>query len=188
MGNSRGNGPVGGFTLVELMVTITVVAILLALAVPSFRDLTERSALRGAADNVVAVIAAAKQEAIKRDSLVRVDFKTVGTGFCIGAKTILNPTDAGCDCSVANCPLATYPSSGLELRSVSLVGTPAFGSDAAFVIDPKTGMLADLADAGNAELQVPRGYAVRIDVNAMGRATQCAPSGKKNLFGMETCP
>lgn len=177
-----------GFTLVELMVTIAVLAILVALALPSFRDFSERANLRGAADNVVAAIGAAKEEAIKRDSLVRVDFKTVGTGFCMGAAVVAAPTDSGCDCSTADCPVADYPVNPAELHGVRLVGTPAFGSDASLVIDPKTGMLADIGDTGSIELDVPRGYGVRVRVNAMGRTAMCTPSTKKSLSGVSACP
>lgn len=177
-----------GFTLIELMVTLAVLAILLTLAVPSFVDFAQRSALRGVADDVINVIASAKQDAIKRDSLVRVDFKAVGSGFCVGAEPVATVGAAGCDCSSASaCTVASFPAAASELRSVTLVGTPAFGGDTAFVVDPKTAMLADFADTGNIELTVPRGYGVRIDVNAMGRPSMCTPSGKKSLSGVGAC-
>jgi type IV fimbrial biogenesis protein FimT len=180
-----------GFTLVELMVTLAVLAILLAMALPSFRDFAERSWLRGAADNVASVIGAAKEESIKRDSLVKVDFKAVGTGFCVGAAAVATASTAGCDCSATSCPVAAYPTSPSELHAVRLVGTPAFGSptpDTNFVIDPKTAMLADVTDTGGIELDVPRGYGIKVLVNAMGRVTTCTPSGKKGLSGVGACP
>lgn len=186
--------PSRGFTMVELMVTLAVLAILLAMAVPSFRDFAERSALRGAADNVVGVIAAAKEEAVKRDSLVRVDFKEVGDGFCVGAAAVATTAAAGCDCSSTTCPVGEFPANSGELRSVTLIDTPAFGGDTAFVIDPKTGMLADFTDTGGIALQVPRGYGVEVQVNAMGRASLCTPSkisdgtSAKALSGIEACP
>lgn len=177
-----------GFTLIELMVTISVLAILLALAVPSFVDFAERSALRGVADNIVGVIANAKEDAIKRDSLVRVDFKTVGTGFCVGAEPVATTSATGCDCSSATaCTVASFPSSVGELRTVTLDGNPVFGTDTAFVVDPKTAMLADFADAGNIQLITPKGYGVRVSVNAMGRPSLCTPSGKKPLSGVGAC-
>lgn len=176
-----------GFTLVELMVTIAVLAILLAIAAPSFSDTAERRALQGAADSVVAVIGAAKSEAAKRNALVKVDFKAVGTGFCVGAGVVATPSAAGCDCSSTTCPLGSFPSNGNELRNVKLTEAAKFGSVTSFVIDPRTGMLSDESTAGSVKLEVPRGYGLEIKVNAMGRARQCAPSGKKALPGMEAC-
>lgn len=176
-----------GFTLVELMVTIAVLAILLALAAPSFRDTAERRALQGVADNVIAVIGSAKAEAAKRNALVKVDFKAVGTGFCVGAGVVATPSSAGCDCSATTCPLGAFPGNANELRSVTLTEAAKFGSATSFVIDPRTGMMADESSSGSVKLEVPRGYGVEIKVNKMGRASQCAPSGKKAIPGMEAC-
>ena len=39
-----------GFTIVELMIVITIVAVGITLAVPSFNDLIERKAVGGAAE------------------------------------------------------------------------------------------------------------------------------------------
>jgi len=177
-----------GVTLIELMVTIAVLAILIMLAAPSFAEFSERTALRGAADNVVSVVAAAKEEAIKRDSLVRVDFKTVDTGFCIGAATVASAGAAGCDCSAANCPVGSYPSNPEDLHGVRLVSAPVFGADTAFVIDPKTGMLSDVSDAGSVEFDTSRGYGVVVQVNASGRTSFCTPSGKKAIGTYGACP
>jgi hypothetical protein len=67
-------------------------------------------------------------------------------------------------------------------------GTPTFGTDTAFVIDPKTGTLSDINDSGSIQLTVPRGYGVAVQVNALGRASLCTPSGKKALSGVGACP
>lgn len=55
-----------GFTLVELMVTIALVAILLAIAVPSFSTLIESSRERATRDTLVSSIYAAKQQALSK--------------------------------------------------------------------------------------------------------------------------
>ncbi len=61
---------VAGFTLLELMTTITVASVLLALAVPSFRNLTVSNRLTTQANDVVAAINLARSEAIKRNGSV----------------------------------------------------------------------------------------------------------------------
>lgn len=179
-----------GFTLIELMVSLAVLAIVVAMAVPSFSDFAQRSALRGVADNVVGVIANAKEDAIKRDRLVRIDFKAVGTGFCVGAQPVANVTAAGCDCSSATaCAIASFPADPTDLRSVMLDGTPAFGTitPAALIIDPKTAMLADFNNAGSIQFETPRGFGVRLSVNAMGRPSMCTPASMKALAGVSSC-
>lgn len=72
-----------GFTMVELMVTLSVAAILLLVAVPSFRSITLSNRLTTAANQVVDAINAARVEAIKRNNYVQ---------LC-GSTTTLNTSD-----------------------------------------------------------------------------------------------
>ena len=61
----------GGFTLIELMIAIAVLAILLALAVPNFNDATLSARLNGFANSLVAAAQVARSEAIKRNATIR---------------------------------------------------------------------------------------------------------------------
>lgn len=57
-----------GFTVVELMITVAVAAVLLMIAIPSFRNITLSNRLNIAANDVVNSIGVARMEAIKRNS------------------------------------------------------------------------------------------------------------------------
>ena len=59
-----------GFTLIEMMTAIFILAVLVALAVPSFRDASLSSKLSGFANDVVASTQLARSEAIKRNVTV----------------------------------------------------------------------------------------------------------------------
>lgn len=59
-----------GFTLIELMVTVVVLAVLLGIAIPSFTDVTLGSKLRAQANDLVAGATLARGEAIKRNQSV----------------------------------------------------------------------------------------------------------------------
>jgi type IV fimbrial biogenesis protein FimT len=61
-----------GFTLLELMTALAVGAILLALAVPSLRDLTIRQRITGAAQDLHVDLAFARSEAVTRATNVTV--------------------------------------------------------------------------------------------------------------------
>lgn len=55
-----------GFTLIELMVTVAVAAVLLSLAAPSFTSFQRNSELTSFANSMVATVNATRSEAIKR--------------------------------------------------------------------------------------------------------------------------
>lgn len=58
----------GGFTLVELMITIAVAAILLATATPSFTSLIQNHRLVAQHNDFVANLNLARSEAVKRSA------------------------------------------------------------------------------------------------------------------------
>ena len=73
-----------GFTLVELMVVVTIVSVVLLLAVPGFSELTLSTRLRGYANEMVSSINMARSEAINRNGRWKVCISTNGTD-CAGS-------------------------------------------------------------------------------------------------------
>ena len=71
-----------GFTLVELMFTIAIAAILMVIAVPSFIAYQRNSELTGAANGLLAAASAARTEAMKRNLTAFV--VPLGTGWGSG--------------------------------------------------------------------------------------------------------
>lgn len=68
-----------GFTLVELMVTLAVAAVLIAIAAPSFNEVTTGSKLRSQAQDLAAGALLARSEAIKRNQEVTLCSSSDGT-------------------------------------------------------------------------------------------------------------
>jgi len=61
----------GGFTLIEMMVTIAIAALLFAIGVPMFRNASLGARLSAGANNLLASVQLARSEAIKRNVPVR---------------------------------------------------------------------------------------------------------------------
>lgn len=76
----------GGFTLVELMVVLVIVAVLLLIALPSFSVLTQRTKLKSYANELVSSVYLARSEAIKRNAPMTMCItKLPYDGTCAGA-------------------------------------------------------------------------------------------------------
>ena len=73
-----------GFTIVELVVTVAVLAILLAIAAPSFKEIMLGTKLTSQANSLMASAHLARGEAIKRNQPVRLCASSDGAS-CAGA-------------------------------------------------------------------------------------------------------
>jgi type II secretory pathway pseudopilin PulG len=184
----RRHPAIAGFTLIELAVTIAVVFIFFMMAFPSFASLKQRSAIRGAGDQVLGFWNEARFEAVKRNQMVKVGVMRVGTdGFCLGAATTTNESDTlPCDCSMAApssnaCDVARYPADQAEWNKVQLAGASWGGSTSlsdlkAVVIEPKRTLLTEPADKGTLQLDAPPGqlhYKLNLSVDRLGRGLLC---------------
>lgn len=164
----------GGFTLVELLVTLAVLAILLALAVPSFNDLIDRSRLTSAADTLYADLQFARSEAIRNNQNVVVGFQS-GSAWCYGM--VLG--SSACDCSVSNSAAANYCAlkrvTAADFSHVSIPDAASITFAASQTgFDPVRGVA--LA-AGAVTLQSTLGKQATVSLALLGRVSLCSPAG-----------
>jgi type IV fimbrial biogenesis protein FimT len=73
-----------GFSIVELMVTVTVAAVLLGLAIPSFRDLIRNNHVVETTNQLVGDLNLARSEAVRRGTLVAVISTSGGNDWSTG--------------------------------------------------------------------------------------------------------
>jgi type IV fimbrial biogenesis protein FimT len=63
---------VRGFTLIELMVTLTVLGVMLGIGIPAFKDFTDGQRVKSASFELMSSLLIARSEAIKRNATVTV--------------------------------------------------------------------------------------------------------------------
>lgn len=167
-----------GFTLIEMMITIAVVAILAIIAVPSFNGVMEGIRAGRATESMAAALYNAKSEAIKRNAFVRVVFKTSNSGatWCYGLTTA-----ASCDCTTANsCSLDGVERvvSNTQFKGIAAAVSPA---DSTFSFNPLRGTV----NAGNVQFTSDgQGLTSKAVISGKGRVTTCSDSG---VGGFKTC-
>lgn len=171
-----------GFTLIELMIVVALVAIVLALAAPSFTTTLAKKRMEGVASELGTDMQYARSEAVQRNAPIRV---IVGSG-CYTIHTVGTTDATGC---------AALGTGAVALKSVTLpAGTAslAFTSNngKAFIeFDPVRGMAADATGAdssGHVTVSSSAGsWQLRADVTAMGRVKSCSPNN--SIPGMPAC-
>ena len=129
--------PNRGFTLVEMMVTIAILAILIAIATPSFTRMIQDSRVTTQANDLLLAMTLARSEAIKRAEDVSVspegaDFDSgwcVHTGAACSAATAIREHEG-----LSLVVLADSPGAALVFDSLGRKTSPT--SDQTFAIDP----------------------------------------------------
>lgn len=156
-----------GFTLVELMVTVAVLAILLTIGIPAFQNILDKRRLTGAAEQLYSDLQYARTEAIKRNTNVFVNFQPGTTSWCYGIDT------SSCNCNTTNdCQLdgVNKVVSSSDFTGVSFTINNGFsGNNTDF--DPRHGS----ADNGTATFSSSYG-AIKIIVGNLGRVRICSDS------------
>lgn len=180
-----------GFTIIELMVAVVVLAILMAMAAPSYNDFFQRYRVRGAADDVATLLAVARTESVARNRNVAIVFSGTGTEWCVGAEGAGEPAAPGdlvvtaptCNCS-GDCAIGDRV---MEVRGADYNGVTVAAVPASFVFNHLRGAVDPLGTPATT-FKSPNGtYSLDVRVTPLGRGHLCVPSGSPAMAGFGTC-
>ena len=166
-----------GFTLVELLIAITIIGILLAIGLPSFQQTIDKSRLVGAADNLLAEMRYAQTEATKRNVPITVEFTE-------------SPNWSYKLCTSKPCTSTTIikTTQGSDYRGTS---TLVSMTEKSFIFDPKRGTLdldpdPPLTSATTlVTITSALGAKLGLEVDPLSRMRLCTSTG---VGGYPTCP
>jgi prepilin-type N-terminal cleavage/methylation domain-containing protein len=172
-----------GFTVIELMAVMVVAAILLALAVPSWRDTMVRKRVEGVFVELQTDLEYARSEAVARNAPVRVSF---GSGCYV---VHLDGSTMTCN---ATTQTVTPPAAKLKGVSLGAGSTAAITpQDALSFIrfEPLRGV-ADHDSTGTQAVLVladtSGAWPLRVSISGVGRVNVCSPAGA--IKGYPPCP
>jgi len=149
-----------GLTLLELLVTLAIVAVMMTLALPSFGSILARHRLKAAAEQLSADLGELRLLSAHRGQALHLNLQP-GTQWCYALATV-----SGCDCRVVqSCQLKTVRAS--DHPGVTLLAGAELRVDARNI--------GPLQDSGQALLQGSEGAQLRVGLTPLGRPKVCAP-------------
>jgi type IV fimbrial biogenesis protein FimT len=158
-----------GFTLLEMLIIITIIGIIAAMTYPAFNSMVANYRLRNVAFELLTDINKAKIEAIKRNAFVSFNFNTDNNSYIIFVEDKFNRNwilDAGED------ELKTF---NLESYGVSYNGDPTFPKNAnnipSFGFDYRGMPRANGSEAGTISLINDRGTILNITLSRGGKVS-----------------
>lgn len=166
---------ISGVTVLESIIVIAIVGIISALAVPSYRDMIERTQLRQVVEGVKSDLQLARTKAIKQSESVIVSRTTGNAGtWCYGLARNAPITKTSCNCKLTDTSNANY----CDIKIVSGAGfasTDMYSNSGNSTFDFRRGTIGN-----NGITFTSTHYAARVVFSQVGRIRICSPSTAAN--------
>jgi type IV fimbrial biogenesis protein FimT len=168
-----------GLTLVESLIALSIAAITLSTAIPSFKTAIERRHLEGAAAQLETDIQHARSLAVAQNRTIRMKFSQELGGSCY---VVFHGSNTDCRCQANGGSMCNGSQSVARSVGFASTGPLRLNSNvSAMVFDP---LLGTSTPTGTLRFQAPSGQALHLVVNIMGRVRTCSPTG---LPGYKPC-
>jgi type IV fimbrial biogenesis protein FimT len=135
----------GGFNLIEIMVSLTVLAILISLGAPSFGEWLQNQQVRAATEAIVNGMQVARGEAIKRNLAVRMVLDSLPASGWTVCEATANP----CDSTIFANPDPLIAKLGIQNRSAQEGTKNAFVTPTSADLPPAAATAVTFSPLGN---------------------------------------
>jgi len=171
-----------GFTLIELMITFAIAAILMMVAVPSFVSFQKNAQLTSAANTLLAATNAARGEAMKRGMSAMVVPANNGSDWTTGWVVFVDKNNSRTYTDTGDNTVLTQGKvpSGISITGTGIAtgGTPYIMFDASGYSKTKAGAFGALTISFvRSDLAAADGYRQtrKIKIASTGRVRMCTP-------------
>ncbi|MBT9523220.1 MAG: GspH/FimT family pseudopilin [Dechloromonas sp.] len=169
-----------GFSLIELMVVVAIMAVLAIIGLPSYAIWVQNTAVRNVAESLLNGLQLARSEAVARNT---------GVDFVANANSSWS---FGCAAVTATCPAtiqakaASEGSSGtvVTVNNAAVANTVSFGNFGALT----NGGVAISIDIDSTTLSAADSRQLRVDVSTGGSVRMCDPSLDSGGEDPRRCP
>lgn len=176
-----------GFTMIELMIVVAIIAIVATLAAPSFRGFLAKKRIEGVASELATDLHYARSEAVSRNATVRVTF---GSG-CYLLTAQPDGSSPASSCSQSSNP--TLGTGAVNIKQVQLQSgaTASLSPNASLTyieFDPVRGIASFSTGSGSGSVDINSSvgsWQLRANVTAVGSLTLCTPGG--TVMGYVSC-
>jgi len=182
---------IAGFTIIELMISLMLLAVAAALSLPSYRDMIEKRQLTHGAEQIMAFVNSAQLEATRQNDFVTISWSHIDDNdWCFG--TTLG--EDACDCTQTvptesdYCAINAVPSviSNINVGSRDLL--KSISGDDEYTYDPVRGIFDDFGADLNVEMSSDsESYALTLVMNQAGNAFICSTDEDQKVPGYGIC-
>lgn len=178
-----------GLTIVELMVTLAITGILLAVAIPSMREYIARQHVAGVAQELVTDLRYLRSARAQRRVEVLIDFGSSAEATCYVLRT-LGSGRGTCDCTRVNTPICDQIAGGpVELKAVVLPrsrNVVVSSNPASLSLESLNGLPVNGVTLATSVRGVDLGGELLVTTNLVATPSLCSVSGHGS--SLPACP
>lgn len=181
-------GLIRGFTMIELLVTVAVLGVLVAIAAPNLSDFLDRQRLVAQVREIANLAQLARSEAISHSASGAAELKSVSMTVSPGDSWFVGLSNTGTTaCSGVTCKInqagasVSHTVTATQCTTCTMV-SPTTAQGAKVVVFDLRGLVN--GSDRSITLQSPRGRQLSVSISRLGRISMCTPN---SLSGYPAC-